>query len=98
MQEPPVNGWLVVAGPVSPEKAICPSCDGVVKKHKRRRKDGQATYFYQHRRNGEGMSETKLSLAQKRLGGRGTGDVEVEQGFRPWSLQMRVGDRRCLAP
>ena len=44
------NGRMVVAGPVSPEKAFCPSCSGVVKKHKRRRMDGQVTYFYRHER------------------------------------------------
>ena len=50
MREAMVNGRLVVAGPVSPEKALCPACGGAVKKRKRRRMDGQATYFYRHQR------------------------------------------------
>ena len=49
MREAMVNGRLVRAGPDSPEKATCPSCGGVVKKRKRRRMDGQVTYFYRHR-------------------------------------------------
>ena len=48
MREAMVNGRLVVAGPTSPETAICPSCDGAVKKRKRRRTDGRVTYFYRH--------------------------------------------------
>ena len=43
MQEPLVNGWLVVAGQVSPEEAFCPSCGGAVKKRKRQRMDGRLT-------------------------------------------------------
>ena len=50
MREAMANGWLVVAGPVSPEKALCPSCGGAVKKRKRLRMDGQLTYFYRHER------------------------------------------------
>ena len=47
MREAMVNGRLVVAGPSSPEKALCPSCGGAVKKRKRQRMDRQ-TYFYRH--------------------------------------------------
>ena len=50
MREAMVNGRLVVAGPVSPEKAICPSCSGVVTKRKRKTMDGPLTYFYRHQR------------------------------------------------
>ena len=50
MREAMVNGRLVVAGPVSPEKAFCPSCREEVKKRKRQRMDGQLTYFYRHQR------------------------------------------------
>ena len=50
MREVMVNGRLVVAGPVSPEKAFCPSCRGVVNKRKRKRMDGWLTYFYRHER------------------------------------------------
>ena len=50
MREAMVNGRLVVAGPRSPQEAVCPSCGEVVKKRKRKRMDGQATYFYRHDR------------------------------------------------
>ena len=50
MREAMANGRMVVAGPVSPEKALCPSCSGVVTKRKRRRMNGQVTYFYGHKR------------------------------------------------
>ena len=43
-----VNGCLVLAGPESAIEAECPSCGGKVKKRKRRRMDGQVTYFYRH--------------------------------------------------
>jgi hypothetical protein len=48
MREAMVNGRLVLARPDSPEVATCPACGGVVKKRKRRRGDGQVTYFYRH--------------------------------------------------
>ena len=50
MREAMVNGRLVVAGPDSPEEALCQACGGAVKKRKRRRMDGHATYFYRHER------------------------------------------------
>jgi len=49
MREAMVKGQLVLAGPDSPEEAVCPSCGGAVKKRKRRRMDGQVTYFYRHK-------------------------------------------------
>ena len=49
MREAMVNGRLVLAGPDSPEEAFCPSCGGAVKKRKRRKMDGQMTYFYRHK-------------------------------------------------
>ena len=50
MREAMVNGRLVLAGPDSPEEALCQACGGAVKKRKRRRMDGHATYFYRHER------------------------------------------------
>ena len=50
MREARASGRLVVAGPDSVEEAECPSCGGEVKKRKRRRMDGQVTYFYRHKR------------------------------------------------
>ena len=48
MQRARVNGRWVTAEPGSPETALCPSCGGKVAKRKRRRADGQVTYFYRH--------------------------------------------------
>jgi hypothetical protein len=48
MQKARVNGRLVTAGPDSPEMALCPACGEKVEKRKRRRGDGQVTYFYRH--------------------------------------------------
>jgi hypothetical protein len=48
MKKAKVEGQLVSAGPDSAEEAECPSCGGRVKKRKRRRMDGQVTYFYRH--------------------------------------------------
>ena len=53
MQEAEVKGSLVKAGPNSPAAAVCPACGGIVEKRKRRRMDGQVTYFYRHK-PGEG--------------------------------------------
>jgi hypothetical protein len=50
MRKAMVDGKLMVAGPDSPEVAVCPCCGGVVTKRKRRRLDGQTTYFYRHKR------------------------------------------------
>ena len=50
MRKALADGKLVVAAPDSPEVAVCPSCGGVVTKRKRRKLDGQATYFYRHKR------------------------------------------------
>ena len=50
MCEAMVNGRLMVAGPGSPEKAMCPSCGGTVSKRKRRKMDGEVVYFYRHKR------------------------------------------------
>ena len=48
MQRARVNGRLETARSDSPETALCPSCGGRVEKRKRRRSDGQVTYFYRH--------------------------------------------------
>ena len=50
MRDAIVNGRLVVAGPGSPEKAMCPSCGGAVSRRKRRKMDGEVVYFYRHNR------------------------------------------------
>ena len=50
MRDAMVNGQLVVAGPGSPEKAMCPSCGGAVSRRKRRKMDGEVVYFYRHKR------------------------------------------------
>ena len=50
MREARANGRLVLAGPNSAVEAECPFCGGEVKKRKRRRMDGQVTYFYRHKR------------------------------------------------
>ena len=50
MREARVSGRLVLAGPDSALEAECPFCGGKVKKRKRRRMDGQVTYFYRHER------------------------------------------------
>ncbi len=49
MQKAKVNEHWVLAGPDSPDEAVCPSCGGVVKKRKRRNMDRQVTYFYRHK-------------------------------------------------
>jgi len=51
MQMAMVKGKLVPAGPESPDVAVCPSCKGMVVKHSRKRRDGQTTYFYHHKRS-----------------------------------------------
>ena len=48
MREAKVNGRLVSAGPDAPAEAVCPSCGEVVRKRRRRKSDGQVTYFYRH--------------------------------------------------
>jgi hypothetical protein len=48
IREAMAKGRLVLAGPDSPEEAVCPSCGAVVKKRKRQNMDGQVTYFYRH--------------------------------------------------
>jgi len=49
MQKAKANEQTVPAGPDSPQVATCPACGGVVEKRKRRKMDGQATYFYRHK-------------------------------------------------
>ena len=49
MREAMVDRQLVLAGPDSPETAVCPSCGGLVKKRKRRKMGGGMTYFYRHK-------------------------------------------------
>ncbi|MCP4540930.1 MAG: hypothetical protein GY832_27660 [Chloroflexi bacterium] len=43
-----MNGSLVQAGPDSPEKAQCPTCGAAVVKRRRRRMDGNVSWFYRH--------------------------------------------------
>ncbi len=49
MRDAMVNGKLVLAGPDAPDEATCPECGGQVRKRKRRRMDGQVTYFWRHK-------------------------------------------------
>jgi hypothetical protein len=48
MQDAKVGRRLVVAGPDSPDVAVCPACGGQVKKRKRT-DGGKTTWFYRHR-------------------------------------------------
>jgi len=50
MRDAMVDGQSVVAGPRSPQEAVCPECRGAVGRRKRRNMDGQVTYFYRHNR------------------------------------------------
>jgi hypothetical protein len=50
MRKALVNGKLVAAALDSSEVAVCPSCGGMVTKRKRRKLDGQTTYYYRHNR------------------------------------------------
>ena len=54
MRKARVNGHFVLAGPDTPDEALCPACGAVVQKRKRRRSDGHVTYFYRH---GMGLGE-----------------------------------------
>lgn len=49
MKEAELNGKLVVAGPDSPDTAICPDCGTEVKKRRRARMDGTVSYYYRHK-------------------------------------------------
>jgi hypothetical protein len=53
MRKAMVDGQLVLASPEAPAMATCPACDGEVEKRKRRRSDGEVTWFWRHR-PGEG--------------------------------------------
>jgi hypothetical protein len=48
MQDARVGRQLVLAGPDSPDVAVCPACGGQVKKRKRTA-GGKTTWFYRHR-------------------------------------------------
>ncbi|MCP4543890.1 MAG: hypothetical protein GY832_42795 [Chloroflexi bacterium] len=48
MQDAKVNNQLIQAGPDSPEQAQCPTCGGAVVRRKRRRMDGDYSWFYRH--------------------------------------------------
>ena len=50
MRDALANGQLVLAVADSPEEAACPSCGGTVTKRRRRKMNGQTTYFYRHMR------------------------------------------------
>ncbi len=43
------DGNPVTAGPDAPQTAICPECNGIVILRKRKRMDGETTYFYRHK-------------------------------------------------
>jgi hypothetical protein len=43
MREAIVKGQPMLAGPDSPEEAVCPGCGGAVRKRKRRTMDRQST-------------------------------------------------------
>jgi hypothetical protein len=49
MREARVNDQLVLAGPDSPDVAVCPVCGEEVEKRKRGRRDGKVTYFWRHK-------------------------------------------------
>ena len=53
MQKARVNGHVVIAGPDAPKVALCPCCGWVVEIRKRRKPDGQVTYFWRHKVGGE---------------------------------------------
>ncbi|MCP4538959.1 MAG: hypothetical protein GY832_17630 [Chloroflexi bacterium] len=48
MQDAVVNGNLIQASPDSPEQAQCPTCGAAVVRRKRRRMDGDYSWFYRH--------------------------------------------------
>lgn len=50
MKDAQVNGTLVIAGPDTPDTAVCPDCGAKVEKRHRTRMDGTVAYFYRHRR------------------------------------------------
>jgi hypothetical protein len=49
MKKALVDGKLVEASPEAPEMATCPGCGGEVRKRKRRRSDGDVTWFWRHK-------------------------------------------------
>jgi hypothetical protein len=50
MQAAMVEEKLVQASSESPDVAVCPSCKGEVVKRSRKRRAGQVSYFYRHKR------------------------------------------------
>jgi hypothetical protein len=53
MHDAKVGRRLVLAGPDSPDVAVCPACGGQVEKRKRA-DGGQTTWFYRHRTGTDG--------------------------------------------
>ena len=51
MHDAIVNGELVTANTNAPTTATCPACGGAVVLRKRKRMDGEITYFYRHKRD-----------------------------------------------
>jgi hypothetical protein len=49
MQKAMVDGRLVVASSEALAVVTCPACDEEVEKRKRRRGDGQMTWFWRHK-------------------------------------------------
>ena len=49
MRRAMIDGEVVTAGPEAPSVATCPACGGEVEKRKRRRSDGEVTWFWRHR-------------------------------------------------
>ena len=49
MQTATNNDTPITAGPNAPTTAICPACGGAVVLRKRKRMDGETTYFYRHK-------------------------------------------------
>ena len=53
MRKAIVDGRLMAASPEAPAVATCPACGGQVEKRKRRKRNGEATWFWRHQ-PGEG--------------------------------------------
>ena len=55
MRKAMVDGRMMAASPESPAAATCPTCGGQVEKRKRRKGDGEVTWFWRHQpREGDG--------------------------------------------
>jgi hypothetical protein len=64
MRDAKLNGRPVLAGPDSPDVALCPACGGEVKK-RRRSDSGKTTWFYRHRQGvGDGCPRRYRPVAE----------------------------------